>query len=351
MPITGSLKVLIAAGGSGGHLFPAQQLAALLHSDCQIAFIGHALQNTPFFSKGALPFLDIASMQPKWGNWLRFFTSSCKGFWQSLMRMRQFRPDVVIGFGSYHTFPVLLAAALLRKKIILFEANCILGKVNRLFAPIATTIALQFPLARPLTKSVFVPYLPWIHAPRLKTLPADARAYFHLDPHRRTILVFGGSQGAAFINQNVPKALVDQDVQVIHLTGKGQTAVSYGKTPACVKEFEQEMELAYTAADLVICRSGASTVAELIRAEIPALLIPFPHAAENHQWENGQFLAHRVQGARLLAQNEASPMRIAREVALLWADKEGLKASLIAWNRKAKETMDFGALVRRVGSV
>src|SRR3989344_1214159 len=134
------LKVLIAAGGSGGHLFPAQQLAEQLQ-DCDIAFAGYKLKETPFFSREKIPFWEIASSQPRKRNWLKFLISSWKGFWQSVFLMRKFKPNVVVGFGSYHVFPVLLAAALLRKKIILFEANCALGKVNRIFLRFAKKIA------------------------------------------------------------------------------------------------------------------------------------------------------------------------------------------------------------------
>jgi UDP-N-acetylglucosamine--N-acetylmuramyl-(pentapeptide) pyrophosphoryl-undecaprenol N-acetylglucosamine transferase len=343
------LKVLIAAGGSGGHLFPAQQLAAMLSADCEIAFAGHKLRASPFFAAG-IPFWEIASAQPKRGSWLKFMAASWRGFWQSVSLLRKYRPDVVIGFGSYHSFPALLAAMVLRKKLVLFEANCILGKVNRLFLPAAKKIALQFPLEKKLAKEVFVPYLPWTGAPKKRVSKKVARAYFGLDPDRLTLLVFGGSQGAAFLNQMLPEALslLKGEFQVIHLTGKGNTTVSYGKVPACVKEFEAQMDFAYAASDIAICRSGAGTVAELIRAALPALLIPFPHAAENHQWKNGQFLSTRVRGARLLAQRKATPEKIAAEIEQLLLEREQCKASLHAWRQQ--ETTDFAALVREVGA-
>ncbi len=146
----------------------------------------------------------------------------------------------------------------------------------------------------------------------------------------------------------MPKALcLLEGVQAIHLTGKG--IVSYVGIPACVKEFEAEMHLAYAAADAVVCRSGAGTVAELIRYRKPALLIPFPHAAENHQWKNGLFLAHRVGGARLLEQRQASPERIASEIASLLQEREEKEEALRVW--KTDETTDFGALIRAVGGM
>ena len=339
------LKILIAAGGSGGHLFPAQQLAELMKGESEILFAGHKLGESPFFEREKISFAEIASAPPKWGKWLSFFKASLQGFSKSVSLIRSYAPDVVVGFGSYHAFPVLLAAAVLRKKIVLFEANCILGKVNRLFSPAAKKIAVQFPQQKALSKGVFVPYLPWKKEKQSDVSKERARGYFGLEPGKTTLLVFGGSQGAAFLNEAMPKAArLLGGVQVIHLTGKG--SVRYEGIPSCVKECEKEMPLAYAAADIAVCRSGAGTVAELIRHRKPALLIPFPHASENHQWINGQFLKTQVGGARLLEQAEASPEKIAAEIEALLAEGKG---AMKEW--KIEETTDFSALVRAVGEM
>ncbi len=343
------LTILIAAGGTGGHLFPAQQLAEQL-SDCEIAFAGHKLQETPFFTKGKVPFWEISSAPPKKDNWLRFLVSIGRGFCQSLLMIRKFKPDVVVGFGSYHSFPILLAAAITRKKIVLFEANCALGKVNRIFSKIARCVAIQFPLERPLRNAILVPYLPW-KAPEEKISKEAARAYFGLS-NRFTFLIFGGSQGATFLNETLPKALPllqGIDFQVIHLTGKGSPPISYGTIPASVKEFEKEMDFAYAAADLAICRSGAGTVAELIRHQVPSLLIPFPQAADNHQWKNGQFLENGVKGAKIVAQKEASPEKIVQELESLIQQIDEKKMDLKAWTPQMQGRRDLGALVRAIG--
>jgi UDP-N-acetylglucosamine--N-acetylmuramyl-(pentapeptide) pyrophosphoryl-undecaprenol N-acetylglucosamine transferase len=226
------LKVLIATGGSGGHLFPAKQLAELL-ADCEVVFAGHKLESTPFFDR-KVPYFEIASTgsKKKWPILL-------KGLFQSLKLLFRFRPDVVVGFGSFHSFPVLLAAAFFRKKIILFEANCSLGKVNRFFAPFACKVALQFPI--PHEKAVYVPLLPW-------TVKKAKTKNYQRDPKRMTILVFGGSQGADFINKTFCKAakLLSFPFQVIHLTGKEDLELKYS-VPAVVKPFESEMSAAYEA--------------------------------------------------------------------------------------------------------
>jgi UDP-N-acetylglucosamine--N-acetylmuramyl-(pentapeptide) pyrophosphoryl-undecaprenol N-acetylglucosamine transferase len=346
------LKVLIAAGGTGGHLFPAQQLARMLleKEDCELVFAGHLLSQSPFFEKGSVPFCEIASARLK--NPFRFFFAAIRGFFQSVALIRRFKPDAVVGFGSFHAFPVLLAAAVLRKKIILFEANCILGKVNRLFAPLAEKIAVQFPLQTPKRRQVFVPFLPWTVQGRIQKPESisseSARRFFHLRPDLLTLLVFGGSQGAAHLNQTVPAAaalLLDRGLsfQVIHLTGKGgEGTVSYDPAiPSCVKPFEKEMEMAYAAADFAICRSGAGTVAELIRFRKPAILIPFPFAADGHQEANGRFLAEEGEAARLVLQREATAERLAEEILVLADEREKKKQALerLAMGNKGKTSL------------
>ncbi len=332
-------KFLIAAGGSGGHLFPAQQLACKL-KDCEVMIAGHKLKENPFFLQKN-PFREISAAVPKKGNYFRFFFSTLFGFFQSIVLLLKFSPDVVVGFGSYHTFPILLASFFLRKKIVLFEANCVLGKVNRFFAKAASKVAIQFPLTLPLSKTVFVSLLPWGEKKEMpKVSCEEARIYFGLQPHFTTILVFGGSQGASFLNEIMPKAvpfLSEKKVQMIHLTGKGKT--TYGEKNVCVKEFEERMDLAYMASDVVICRSGAGTLGELIRYKKPSLLIPFPFSSEDHQLENGRFLTHVVKGSRLLKQDEASSEKIGQEMNLLLKDILKYKQALAAWEVKDRKDM------------
>jgi UDP-N-acetylglucosamine--N-acetylmuramyl-(pentapeptide) pyrophosphoryl-undecaprenol N-acetylglucosamine transferase len=166
----------------------------------------------------------------------------------------------------------------------------------------------------------------------------EAFSYFGLDPNVKTLLVFGGSQGANFLNELMPKVatllLQEMAFQVIHCTGKGNAV--YQTNASCVKEFEPRMDLAYTAADIVICRSGASTVAELIRYGKPSLLIPFPYAAENHQWENAQLLADVIQGARLLKQTDASIESTRDEILALIQESPERKKALHRWNARGK---------------
>lgn len=332
-------KIVIAAGGSGGHLFPAQQLAQQLIGD-EVLIVGHKLKGNPFFLEKN-QFQEIAASLPKKGNYFRFVWATLLGFFQSVILLRTFSPDIVVGFGSYHTFPILLAAMFMRKKIVLFEANCVLGRVNRFFAKAASQIALQFPLAQPRSKTVFAPLLPWgVKKEVPKVSCEEARIYFGLHPQETTILVFGGSQGASFFNEVMPKVvpfLGEKKVQIIHLTGKGKA--TYGKENMCIKEFEERMDLAYMAADIVVCRSGAGTLGELIRYKKPSLLIPFPFSSENHQWENGRFLTDVVKGSRLLKQEEAAPEKIGREILLLLKSATEYQQALAAWKTEGRRDM------------
>jgi UDP-N-acetylglucosamine--N-acetylmuramyl-(pentapeptide) pyrophosphoryl-undecaprenol N-acetylglucosamine transferase len=332
------LNVLIATGGTGGHLFPSQQLAELL-ADCEVVFAGHKLESNPFFHRKG-PFHEISSSSKKKG-----VLSILKGVWQSLKLIRRLKSDVVVGFGSFHSFPVLLAAVLLRKKIVLFEANCSLGKVNRFFVPFADKVAFQFPVAE--RKAAYVPLLPWVGRQLAKVPRADARKFYQLHPETFTILVFGGSQGASFLNETFCAAAAllhaqGEALQVIHLTGKEDRGVQYDFR-AVVKPFETEMAAAYAAADLVVCRCGAGTTAELIRFQKPAILIPYPYA-HGHQRKNGEFL---TKGARMVLQHEASAERLAAEIRAIRTElatrSEALKQIVLP------QTVDFGALVRSVG--
>jgi UDP-N-acetylglucosamine--N-acetylmuramyl-(pentapeptide) pyrophosphoryl-undecaprenol N-acetylglucosamine transferase len=329
----GKLKVLVATGGTGGHLFPAKQLTELM-PDAESVFAGHLLEKTPFFDR-KVPYYEIPSSNR---NPLILLT----GLFRSFRLLWRFKPDVVVGFGSFHSFPVLLAAVLLRKKIVLFEANCSVGKVNRLFMPFAKKVAFQFPLKD--KKAAYVPLLPWIGKQTTMLSAAEARKSYGLDPDVFTILVFGGSQGAIFINKTFCAAakLLQRPFQVIHFTGKEDSEIKY-EVPCVVLPFEKEMAKAYAAADLVVCRCGAGTTAELIRFQKPAILIPYPYAYD-HQRKNGEFLKL---GARVLLQATATPDILAQEIERMRDKLASYKEAL--QRIELPQTVDFGALVRAVG--
>ncbi len=323
--------IFLAAGGTGGHLFPAQQLGGVLDGDLDVIFIGHGLSKTSFFDQHLHRFEEVnAAPLGK-----SFLIETWKGFWKSIRLIHRGKPSVVVGFGSYHTFPVLLAALVLRKKIVLFEANQRLGKVNRLFAPFASSICTQFNIS--CKRGALVPLLPWKATEIGSFSKEEARKLYGLDPQVFTILVFGGSQGALFFNQMIPKLnfAVGFPVQVIHLTGKTSGIERSYAINSSVKIFETQMHQAYLAADLAICRSGASTIAELIQHTLPALLIPFPFAVDDHQKTNALFMQNEVGGAVCLDQKEANLDSIQTAIQQLIRELEIKKQNLLRYKESA----------------
>ncbi len=343
-------KVLIAAGGSGGHLLPAQELAELLQKrqNCDVLFAGYKLKKSPFFQRERFAYREIRSAPLG----IKFLFTVWRGLWKALKLMRRENPSVVIGFGSYHTVPVLLAALLFRKTIVLYEPNRIPGKVTRLFAPFAKSIAIQLPLAtHPFKRATPVPLFPWISK---KTLTKQAaRKELGLDPERLTFLIFGGSQGAAYLNETMPAVLSERnDIQVIHLAGSDQAAAQVQarykmlNISATVKGYETNMTPAYLAADCAVCRSGAGTTAELLRYQLPAVLVPYPFAADDHQRHNAQFL-ESIGGATWLPQSEANPQTLKKLIARL--DLGAMRLALATAKAQHSEPIEIDALVAQCG--
>jgi len=219
----------------------------------------------------------------------------------------------VVGFGSYHTIPPLLAAKWRDIPIILHESNSIPGKANRWFAPYVHTVGVHFPFASTcLRGNILEVSTPLREGYRLGTVSSDqARKHFGLESDRLTLLIFGGSQGAVAINQCVKECFeigVNPSIQVIHLIGENTNSdeitslYAMKGILACVKPFESAMHLAWQAADLFIGRSGAATIAEATEFEVPGILIPYPYATENHQEKNADFYVETVGGGVKLVQ-------------------------------------------------
>ena len=235
-----------------------------------------------------------------------------------------------------------------RKKRILFEANCSLGKVNRLFAKGADCLATQFPLQEKRKKRdncYAVPFLPWKEE-KEKYFKNSARQALNLEITPFTFLVFGGSQGALFLNENLPslfsslKEEAKIPFQVIHLTGSDDQTLALQKiyTAANIKTFvktyEAHMPLLFSAADVAICRAGASTLAELITYQLPALLIPYPFSKEDHQKINANFFEKIVKGGKILYQENFVAKQMKKELLSLM----GKTSPIQQWK---KELLDY----------
>lgn len=309
------INILLSAGGTGGHVIPAQQLAEILteKSFFSVFFMAKGLSNNQNFKKDKYKYIDISSSQISRKKIFLAPFSLLKGTFQSVYHILRQKPEIVVGFGSYHTFPVLLAALFLKKPIILFESNASLGKVNRFFASKARVVATQFEIDKreKYQHLSLVSLLPWIDEKK-KLDKFLSREKLNLKEDLFTFLIFGGSQGAEFINEefsfSASQLIKEKKFQVIHLCGSMKEKERLQKLykshgiSSYVSEYEKDMCPIYSSADLAICRAGAATIGELIFFELPSILIPFLHASEGHQKINALFLKE-VGGACLVEQN------------------------------------------------
>ncbi|HCZ17745.1 MAG TPA: undecaprenyldiphospho-muramoylpentapeptide beta-N-acetylglucosaminyltransferase [Candidatus Accumulibacter sp.] len=317
MSATIGKTLLVMAGGTGGHVFPGLAVADLLRS-----------RNWKVVWMGAPDSME-ARLVPARGYemaWVRFAALRGKGLlrklllpfhllsacWQARRELRRVRPDVVLGMGGYISFPGGIMAALLRYPLVIHEQNSVAGLANRVLARLADRVACGFPDVLP--KGVWVgnPLRPEMSrvAPPAERL-AGRQPPLHL-------LVLGGSLGAAALNEMVPRGLAlidaDQRPQVVHQAGEkhlAQLRENYqaaGVQAHCAA-FIDDMAGAYEWADLVLCRAGALTVAELAATGVASILVPFPHAVDDHQTSNAKFLSS-AGGATLLPQAELTPESI-----------------------------------------
>lgn len=329
-------RIVLAVGGTGGHIFPAQELARKLGA-CDVLFAGAHLSSNRFFERAEFAYSDIASATPFRGGWagrLRAPYVALKGLAQSIALLRRVRPALVVGFGSYHSFPVLSAAALLRVPMVLVEADIFPGKVNRLFSRWARCTATLFSAAHAHVRGnarVIHPLTAWAEAGCARS-PAEARQQLGLKPDAFTLLVFGGSQGARAINVRIPallRACTERGmcVQLIHLTGDEEMAISMQEECRSlgiahwIHARTSRMDLAWQAATLAIARAGAGALAEMIAFGVPAILIPFPAASHGHQEKNARFMAEL--GGGLWLAEEALTDEALRALFLEAVEKRG----------------------------
>jgi len=316
-------KAIIACGGTGGHLFPGLAVAETLHERGHevLLFVSEkeidatALQAHPEFRSEKLPSIGMPSMVVS-----PAFLSFLKRFWESYRHCRsvyrKYRPSVVLGMGGFTSTAPILAARLAGLPSFIHESNSIAGRANRLAAKFATRVLLGFEDCRPYFSgsSCVVTGTP-VRKNLGHPIPREeALKVFNLDPSRTTLLVTGGSQGASGINQLLFKTaplLPTENLQIIHLTGKNDdrlAAANYQRDhiPHYVAPFHHRMEEAYSAADLVVSRAGASSLSELAMFGLPSILIPYPYATDDHQKANAEIFV-RAGAAELINEREIQP--------------------------------------------
>ncbi len=329
------MRMIVTGGGTGGHLFPGIAVAeAMLERfpDGEVLFVStdraidnKALRGRPFRT-GSI------SCQPLKGKSLRAAAKSLFrlpfSIWQALKLVRDFRPELVLGVGGYVTGPVVLAARLLGVKTCIHEQNSIPGMANRMLGKIVDRIYISIP-----GSEKFFPQSKVV----LTGNPVRAELLGRQENFRSTgekfrLLVLGGSQGAHRVNELVVGALCQglagKEIEVFHQTGAQdeewvRKAYAEAGISATVSGFITEMAKAYARADLVVSRAGATTLAELAALGKPAILIPYPYAADDHQSTNARFLADG--GAALVfAEKELDEARLAEALASLRGSREQL---------------------------
>jgi UDP-N-acetylglucosamine--N-acetylmuramyl-(pentapeptide) pyrophosphoryl-undecaprenol N-acetylglucosamine transferase len=325
------MRVIIAGGGTGGHVIPALAIAHELKSryHAEVLFIGTARGIETRLVPAASFQLDLITVGAL--NRVDFVTriktlfDLPRAVAQSARMISDFRPDVMIGVGGYASGPAMLAGGLMNIPMLAFEPNVVPGIANRLVAPMVRAAAVHFAATQRYFSNAVVTGVP------------VRREFFDIPPRLPdalpTLLVFGGSQGAHAINIAVAEALplLAEKLPGLHVilqTGEKdfeevQTAASRVRVSAEVSPFITDMPTAFARADLLLCRSGASTVAEVAAAAKPAIFVPLPTAADDHQRQNAQTLANGG-AARLLPQSELTPERLAQEITSLLRDRQQL---------------------------
>ncbi len=322
------LSVIIAGGGTGGHIYPGIAIAQEFrrrNADTQILFVGagRGLETKIIPREGFnLELIEVAALKRVgFINRIKSLLMLPRSFFTARSLIKQIRPDVVIGVGGYASGPVVLAAALMGAPTLVAEQNALPGFTNRVLARFVKAAAVSFEEA----KNFF--------GDKAEITGNPVRAEFFDAPVKRPkergevihVLITGGSQGARAINEAVIGALPllaeEKDrLSLTHQTGENdfyrvRDAFEKSDLKAEVKPFIEKMVDEFGRADLVICRAGATTVAELAAAGKAAIMIPFPFAADDHQRKNAEAI-ERAGAGRMILQAELTPERLAKE--LLW---------------------------------
>lgn len=310
------LKVAVSCGGTGGHIFPGLAVAAALKArghEVTIWMAGKDVESEALREwKGHV--VTVPSEGLQYGFSMRSLLAAGRMFkagFKCISLMKKHRPEIVLGMGSYASFGPLFAAKLLRIPYVLHEANVIPGKANRLFARGAAKIAVAFEETRHYlmhhrVAGVGMP----LRAELRKAASTAERAEF---TDTMNVLIMGGSRGAQALNEMIPQALAQVQakgykVHAIHLAGTAEeekVRALYAKlgVPNETIGFAHDMATLYTRANLAICRSGASSCFELAAFGLPSLLIPFPYAANDHQFANAESL-EKVGAAHVIRQED-----------------------------------------------
>ncbi len=330
------MNIVIAAGGTGGHLYPAVALAKEFQrqqKEIMITFVGSgkSLENSILAHEGfAVVPIEVKGLVGR-GLWqaLKSLLLLPNAIWQSIKILKAKSADLVIGTGGYFSPPVVFAAALLGRRRIIMEPNAVPGLSNRILGPIADRVFLAFESAKN-----------YFNESKVRIVGTPVReGFFQVFPPvslkaKKTLLIFGGSQGARAINTAVVEALkvsstLDHAFSIIHQTGeldykRVSTAYQDAGIEAQVLPFLFDMPQVLQSADLVVSRSGAGTLAELAVCGKASILIPFPHATHGHQEKNARAI-EATGGALVLLESDLTGERLAHEIEILLNNPDRLQ--------------------------
>jgi len=354
--------VLIAAGGTGGHLYPGIAIAEewmRMHPDSKVVFVGTSrgpeIKAVP---RAGFTLETIAARglprRPGPG-WILAAFGLVQGLVQSFRLIVNLKPHVVVGTGSYVSAPVVLVARLFGIPVIIQEQNSIPGATNRWLNLISTEVHISFLESRGYFRrknNLRVSGNP-IRRSLLQQDRSSAYEAFGLDPEKRTLFVFGGSRGASSINRAMEGALerlkhVSQ-VQVIWQTGAEDFEAMQQKFRSFsikvrVFAYLEQIEKAYAVADIAVCRAGAMTIAELTACGIAAILVPYPHATRDHQTHNARGLLDR-DAALVIADKDLGPETLATKIESLLRDEPRLRR--LGRNARAFARVDAAQRIAR----
>jgi UDP-N-acetylglucosamine--N-acetylmuramyl-(pentapeptide) pyrophosphoryl-undecaprenol N-acetylglucosamine transferase len=338
------MKVLIAAGGTGGHIYPGIAVAKeILRRDAasEVLFVGTArgLENKIVPENGfQLALINSAGLKNVGlAGQLKGLMLLPKSFLEARAVIKDFEPDAVVGAGGYVSGPVLLMAALMRVPTLVMDSNALPGFTNRRLAPFVTKAALTFEEA-----------LPFFGKKGVVTGNPGRKEFFGVEPKARgarvDVLIFGGSQGARAINDAMADALAHlpkERLRVVHQTGEADCEKireiyrRAGWDEAVVRAYISNMVDEFAKSDLIVCRAGATTCAELAAAGKAALMIPLPTAADDHQRKNAEAL-ERAGAARMILQRDLSGESLANEIRSLIDAPEKISAMEAAAKKLAR---------------
>lgn len=337
-----ALRVMIAGGGTGGHLFPGVALAeqVVAHGG-EICFVGTArgIEARVIPELGhPLELIEVSGIKGRGlGGLISGLLRLPRAGLQSRRIIRAFAPDVVVGVGGYASGPIVATAAMMGRPTAILEQNSVPGITNRILARLVRRVFATFPDERGLfpARKVTLAGNP-IRAALLERLAA-ARAGAGAGEHPPRLFVFGGSQGARALNTALVESAAElaaalPGLEIWHQTGKaeldrvreGYAAAGLSEPRVRVVSFIKDMSEPYAWSDLVVCRAGATSLAELAAVGCPALLVPFPHASDDHQTHNARALVD-AGAAKLVPESELDGGRLVTEIGALLADPAALE--------------------------